>query len=320
MKVKDIYELAIEMGQKADPRGIAEIERCLEANKKDYAELPAKKKQYFDLENLRNPYMDSRILAGDENSEVKTVMAGIDLEVGEILLADRLREKGQQIDLLLAHHPEGVALASLAQVMGLQSGYMAKYGVLANVAEAMMAPRMDEVKLSLSGNNHNRSVDAAKLLHFPFMCVHTPADNLVTDYLHQMFDRQKPHTVGDIMDNLSEIPEYQMASGYNAGPRILAGDTKNTAGKIYVDFTGGASGTTEMMEKLVLGGVSTIVCMHIEDKHLEAAKKVYLNVVLAGHISSDSLGLNLFLDRLEANGIRIIPASGLLRYSRKETM
>jgi hypothetical protein len=39
-------------------------------------------------------------------------------------------------------------------------------------------------------------------------------------------------------------------------------------------------------------------------------------VVIAGHISSDSLGVNLFLDELEKRGIEIIPCSGLIRVSR----
>jgi hypothetical protein len=39
-------------------------------------------------------------------------------------------------------------------------------------------------------------------------------------------------------------------------------------------------------------------------------------VVIAGHISSDSLGMNLFLDELEKKGIKIIPAAGLIRIPR----
>jgi len=39
-------------------------------------------------------------------------------------------------------------------------------------------------------------------------------------------------------------------------------------------------------------------------------------VVIAGHISSDSLGVNQFLDELEKRSIEIIPCSGLIRVSR----
>ena len=48
----------------------------------------------------------------------------------------------------------------------------------------------------------------------------------------------------------------------------------------------------------------------------EEAEKANINVVVAGHISSDSIGVNLFLDELEKQGIKIIPCSGLIRVSR----
>ncbi len=56
--------------------------------------------------------------------------------------------------------------------------------------------------------------------------------------------------------------------------------------------------------------------MHISEEHKKEAEDAHLNVVIAGHISSDSLGMNLFLDELEKKGIEIIPCSGLIRVSR----
>jgi hypothetical protein len=56
------------------------------------------------------------------------MMVGIDIEVGEVLLADRMGEKGQPIDLILAHHPEGKALADLHYVMHMQEDIMARFG------------------------------------------------------------------------------------------------------------------------------------------------------------------------------------------------
>jgi len=41
-----------------------------------------------------------------------------------------------------------------------------------------------------------------------------------------------------------------------------------------------------------------------------------LNVVIAGHMASDSLGINLFLDELEKKGVEIVPCGGLIRVSR----
>ena len=51
-------------------------------------------------------------------------------------------------------------------------------------------------------------------------------------------------------------------------------------------------------------------------EHKKEAEKHHINVIIAGHMSSDSIGMNFFLDRLEQRGITIIPCSGILRISR----
>ena len=126
-------------------------------------------------------------------------LAGIDMETGEVLLADRISGRGQKIDLIIAHHPEGKAMSALYQVMRLQEDVLAKFGVPINVAEGLMASRINEVKLGLMPLNHNRAVDAARLLDIPLMCVHTPADNLVNDFIQSLMDEKKPETLNDVV-------------------------------------------------------------------------------------------------------------------------
>ena len=81
-------------------------------------------------------------------------------------------------------------------------------------------------------------------------------------------------------------------------------------------MTGGTNPSDEVYKQLSRYGVSTIVGMHMKDTGREQADKFYMNVVIAGHIASDSLGMNLFLDELERQGIEIVPCSGLIRVSR----
>ena len=49
MTLQEIYDLAVAMGMKADPRGEAEVKRILKKVKKEYDELPEKKKKFVDL-------------------------------------------------------------------------------------------------------------------------------------------------------------------------------------------------------------------------------------------------------------------------------
>ncbi|HWI54682.1 MAG TPA: NGG1p interacting factor NIF3, partial [Desulfobacteria bacterium] len=249
-------------------------------------------------------------------TEVKKVLVGIDIEVGEILIADRLNEKGNQVDLVIAHHPEGSALIGLHQVMGMQSDIMETLGVPISVAEGIMVPRIGEVKRGLLPLNYNKAVDAARLFDIPLMCVHTPADNMVTTFLQKIIDEKDLETVGDVVKALKEIPEYSDAAGSGAGPTIVVGDKDRKTGKVFVDMTGGTSGSEDAFAKLSQAGVGTIVGMHIGEKHRKEAEKNHINVIIAGHMASDSLGMNLILDELARQGIEIISCSGLTRYPR----
>lgn len=316
MKLKELYEMAVNKGLENDPRGREETDRVLERARKKFEDLKEDEKQEFDREKLNNPYSDTRILYGDPEQEIKTILAGIDIEVGEILIADRLREKGRQIDLVLAHHPEGKALVGLYEVMHMQSEILETFGVPINVAQGIMAPRINEVRRGLLPLNHNKAVDAAVMFELPLMCVHTPADNMVTGFLQQTIEDKKPETVGDLISILKKIPEYAEAVKIGAGPVAVVGDKERKCGKVFVDMTGGTGGSEDAFAKLSQAGVGTIVGMHIGEKHRKEAEKNHINVIIAGHMASDSLGMNLIIDEFAKNGIEIITCSGLTRFAR----
>jgi hypothetical protein len=185
-----------------------------------------------------------------------------------------------------------------------------------NVAEGILSGRIAEVGRNLMPLNHNRAVDVARLLDIPMMCVHTPADNLVTNFLTRLFEEKKPETVREVVKILKELPEYAAAVKLNSGPTIVVGSEKRRPGKIFVDMTGGTGGAKEAYEKMAIAGVGTLVGMHIAEGHRKEAEKYNINVVIAGHIASDSLGMNLFLDEMEQRKVAILPTSGLIRVNR----
>lgn len=316
MTIGAIYNLGLKMGQAADPRGAAGVKRYLSYQKKKYDKLSKDEKEFFDSERLTNPYADSRLLFGDPKKKVKTVVCGIDIDVGEIALVKSLELKP---DLIIAHHPLGRALAALDEVMQMQADMLSSCGVPINVAEGVMAERIRQVGRSLSAANHRQTVDAAALAGLPLLNLHTPTDNLVFDFLEKLMAKKQPETVGDIIDILRQVPEYKQAAANSAGPAIFAGEADNRAGRIVTfDITGGTSGAKEIYPELVRAGAGTIIGMHLPEESREIAAKNHLNIVIAGHISSDSLGMNLFLDELEGRGIKIIPLSGLMRVKRSK--
>jgi putative NIF3 family GTP cyclohydrolase 1 type 2 len=315
MKLETLYRKAVAVGVARDLRGPDEIRKILADEEAKFKKLSADEAQAYDSDRLFNPFSDTRILTGAPDTEVGRVIVGIDMEAGEVLLTHVLnKDFARGIDLIIAHHPEGYALAQLHDVMRLQSDLLAACGVNISVVEQLMDKRMGEIERRLLPVNHNRAVDAARLLGIPMMCIHTPADNCVTSHLKTLFERQKPAKLKDLVDLLKGIPEYRKAARMSAGPKIVSGSENNRCGKIFVDMTGGTEGPKTIFEQHAISGISTIVGMHLSEDALDNAKKANLNVVIAGHVSSDTLGLNLLFDELEKEvRLEFVSASGFER-------
>jgi len=316
MKIKEIYNLAINKGIEADFRGRGGIERFLKRKKEKYEKLSEKEKEEFDKEALENPFLDSRILNISQDKEIKRILVGIDIEPAEILLA---KEIGN-IDLIISHHPLGKGLAHLSDVMELRCDVLNQYGVPINVAEGLMKERIDEVARGINARNHQRTVDSARLLGFNLICLHTVCDNLAAKFLKDRIEKEDSlMRIEDLLNLLKEIPEYKEALKIGAGPKIFVGDPERRCGKIAVtEITGGTEGSPKLYEKMAIAGIGTIIGMHMREESKKEAEASNINVIIAGHMSSDSLGMNLFLDELEKKGIEIVPCSGLIRVSRNQ--
>ena len=291
MKISELYKEIIKAGSQCDPRG-----------------------RRIAL------YPDTAILYGKPHTKVKKILVGIDIETADLLLAERIRQK-EGLDLVISHHPEGRAFASLFEVMRLQVDLLVKIGVLRSVAEGLLEERMQEVERKIMAGNHMRSVDAARIMDIPFMCVHTPADNQVASFLKSLFLKKKPKTVQDMIGILDEVPEYRIAKEQlNNGPKILLGSPKRLTGKILFEMTGGTEGNKDIYDKLSKTGIRTILGMHLSEEHFKKVKDANLNAIIAGHISSDTLGLNLLLDKIEKKAgetFKVINCSGFIRIKRK---
>ena len=239
-------------------------------------------------------------------------MVGIDIEPAELLIAKQLGD----IDLVISHHPAGRALADMHEVMELQADVYNKYGVPINVGEALTKERLGEVARGVNPRNNWRTVDAARILEMNFMCLHTVADNISGKFVREKLEAANPEQLEDLMKELSEIEEYKEAISRGVGPRIFVGNLENRCGKILVNMTGGTDPSPKMYEKIGNAGIGTVVDMHVAEDGKKEAETAHLNIVVAGHMSSDSIGMNLILDELKKQGVEIVPCGGLFRISR----
>jgi putative NIF3 family GTP cyclohydrolase 1 type 2 len=289
MKLSYLYEKVIEFGADKDPRS---------------------------KKSAISSYPDTAVLYGSLEKEVRKVLVGIDIDTAELMLADKIRSS-KGLDLVISHHPQGKALAGLPEAMRLQVDLLKSVGLNDKVARGLLEERMREVERRVSPANHMRSVDAAVLLDLPFMCVHTPADNHVWSFLTEMFAKVKLPRVSSILEFLSSIPEYASAAERLAGPKLILGNPNRPCGKILVDMTGGTEGSKDVYDKLYKSGIRTLVSMHLGEEHFKKVKEAGLNVIVAGHISSDTLGLNLLLDRIEKiHKLSVVSSSGFTRFRR----
>ena len=316
MKVAEIFALGLKLGVAADPRGVKGVERQLARAKKEYEDLKPADREYFDTDRLTNPYPDCAVHVDDGRVQVKRVMAGIDINSSDILLASQLEERGKKIDLVISHHPVGKALANLHEVMSMSIDVYEAMGVPVHIAEKMFEERVKEVGRGVHPLNHFQVIDVARLLGINFISTHTITDNMVNEYIEADLGKHRPEMISDVMKALLEQPEYKQAKKWGAGPRVIAGGPGHRAGKILVEMTGGTNPSSKVYERLSQYGISTVVGMHMRDEAMHKASESHLNVIIAGHMSSDSLGMNLFLDQLEQRGIEVIPCGGLIRVSR----
>jgi putative NIF3 family GTP cyclohydrolase 1 type 2 len=320
MKLKKFFHRCVEIGIDADIRGKKQIDKMLKKEQKRQEKLEGKEKELADSERTWNPYQDCRVINGSGEEDIKRIAVGIDIETPEMLLIDRLREKGEKVDAVLIHHPEGRALADLDKVMDLQVDVLASLGVPVNHSEAHLRPRQDRVWRSIHADNLFRTERAAELLGIPAFCCHTITDNLVWRFIEKTICKKEFDDLGEILNALLEIPEYKHYALKGNPPIIVNGSKGSRPGKITAtEFTGGTNGPEEQLIAQSHAGVGTILSMHVTEKTLEEAKKHHVNMVQCSHMASDALGINLLLDILgkEEKQLSTLDISGFIRVKRK---
>ncbi|MBI2341812.1 MAG: hypothetical protein HYU98_03660 [Deltaproteobacteria bacterium] len=288
MKLKDIYKFILDEGEKNDPR-------------------PAKE---------RHKYPDTAVLHGDPDKIIYNIMVGIDIGAAEVIIGDRVRVGGKKIDLILSHHPLGTAEANYASAMHMQADLLQLIGFNGKMADKLNNPDIERIQRNLYLANHNKVVDATRILNIPLICAHTPIDNLTWSFLKEHV--ASTEKLGDIIDALRKIPEYRHAEKIGLPPVIINGRQNDKVGKFWLDMTGGNPLPYGAVKKMKNMGIDTIIAMHLFEKTAETLKRSEINYIVCGHMASDSLGLNLFLDRLlQRSKLSVTPCGGFHRVSER---
>lgn len=251
------------------------------------------------LAGLEEVPEDSAIYVSGDN--IREILFGIDAGVPELLLAKRLG-----YDAVIAHHPQGgTAAINFHEVFKRHIQQMVAAGVPTKEAEKAVKKKLEALEVGTHTRNYGHTIDAARMLKMPYLNIHTPLDEvgrrIMTDKINSRIRRDS--TVQDVVSALEELPEFRNAV---TKIKIRLGKAGNPAGKVVVSHGAGTNGGYEIAKTYFNYGIGTVVYIHINPGDLEKLKTEGRgNLIVTGHIASDSLGINPLIHELERRNLSV---------------
>ncbi len=233
--------------------------------------------------------------------DISKVLFGIDAGVPELLLAKQLG-----YDAVIAHHPQGgTAVINFHQVFKRHIQQMIKAGVPREEAQKVVKKKLQALEVQGHTRNYAHAVDVAKLLKMPYMNIHTPLDEvgrrIMSEQIHSRIGENS--TVQDMVSALKELNEFKKAV---TEIKIRLGRAENLAGKVVMSHGAGTNGGYEIAKTYFKHGVGTVVYIHISPVDLEKLRAEGKgNLVVTGHIASDSVGINPLIHELEKRNVSV---------------
>lgn len=253
----------------------------------------------LELAGLKQVPEDSAIYVS--GSGIRRVLFGIDAGASELLFAKQLG-----YDAVIAHHPQGgTAFTNFHQVFRRHIKQMADAGISNEEAEKAVWEKTQILRVQGHTRNYAHAVDLAELMKMPYMNIHTPLDEVGRERMSNQIKRRlrRDSTVLDVISALKELAEFGNAT---TEIEILLGKAENRARRVVVSHGAGTNGGYEIAKTYFEHGVDTVVYIHISSRDLEKLKADGVgNLIVTGHIASDSVGINPFIHELEKRDISV---------------
>jgi len=144
-------------------------------------------------------------------------------------------------------------------------------------------------------------------MKMPLMNIHNPLDEIGRRIMQETVDKAKPERVKDVVDALYTLPEFQRAL---TEIEIVIGDEEGDAKKTVIAHGAGTNGGYDIAKTYFEYGFC-VVYIHINMNDYLKLKKEKGNLIVSGHIASDSVGINPFIKALEEEGIEVVRISGI---------
>lgn len=250
---------------------------------------------------------DSAVYVEGEN--IQKILYGIDIGTTELLYA-----KENDFDCVIAHHPVGVVESY--KEFGRHFDQLLSKGIQKEEAKKIVNEKMHGFKFGSHARNYDAIPSFARLLKIPFLNIHCPSDELgrrlITQSIKKLDSNNTEPTLKDLRAHLKEnFTEFRNAQ---TEIEIAVGNSTGLLGNWIFSHGALTNGGFAVAKAYFENGVDTVIYIHIAPGELAQILKLKRGqLVISGHISSDSVGINPFLDELEKQGCQITSLGGLIR-------
>ena len=241
---------------------------------------------------------------------IRKILIGIDLKQAELKMA-----KDLGYDCAIAHHPSaGTSILRYHEVLFRHVDQMVRAGVPADVAAETMRETVESRRVLASMQNYDHAPSVARLLGMPYLNIHTPLDEIGRRRMAEVVGSLGPEqTVADAIDALrGAFGEFRNAKTEIEVPVGLA---DNRLGRAVFSHGAGTNGGYPVAKAYFDHGINTVLYIHCRPEETKRLRDEYgdaKTLVVTGHIASDSVGINPYVDRLRAEGLDVTAFSGIL--------
>lgn len=261
----------------------------------------------LDLVEMNKLPADSAVYVAGEN--ITKILYGIDISVAELLFA---KDKG--FDCVIAHHPVG--LIDHWKVFQRHLLQMESKNIPKEKAQEIIDKKMLSFKFRAHAGNYDAIPSVARLIDMPFLNIHCPSDELgrrmISNSVEEFVNETKEPSLNELIIYLeTKFTEFQKAK---TKIELAKGRGSDPLGNWIFSHGAFTNGGFDIANCYYEHGVDTVIYIHISPYELSKILNLdYGRLIITGHLASDSIGINPFIDQLIERGMEITWIGGLIR-------
>jgi hypothetical protein len=261
----------------------------------------------LDLVDMKHLPEDSTIYVPGDN--ISKILYGIDIGASELLYA-----KQKEFNCVISHHPVG--LINRWKVFWRHEKQLISKGVSKKKAKEVVEKRILALKFAAHARNYDAIPSFARLIEIPFLNIHCPSDELgrrlISASIETLVDETSNPSLEEVKIHLEQsFCEFQKAQ---TRIEIAKGVEDNYLGNWIFSHGALTNGGFDIAKCYYQHDVDTVLYIHIPPAELFQILKLNKGqLIITGHLASDSIGINPFLNALEERGIHITAIGGLIR-------